>query len=1252
MQTSETVPALGGHSGAITKPAVAATSAAAGKTAEITCTRCGTVLQQQTEIPALGYIRNATARQLWPHKKMEVCYEVAEDIGDVIGDGDADTTVPTLTCSYGSTTKTAFHAFGDFSCSPGHHISVWDFEADRIAINQNNVTFQVSVGGTGAALHIANGVAVNTSSSVKNGMNVGGTVELGYSPFADGEAAIFIDGARVLSSTNSGAFLWKPLTTGSHTLKHVSGSYEWTRTVNVTETAATSAALPNPPTAEDANITIATTSKAFAQSGGSGTITTSGSGTWTATASDDWITIPIASRNAGLPVGYKVAANSGVESRTGYIYVSGHVFTITQPGVGAALDSYSADFETDGGAGAFTVLADAQADWTAKADVNWISISPTSGTGESEVAFTVAPWNEVSTRSGTITAAGRTFTVNQTGRRMKIYVADAAATSAALPVVERDYLSHIIDIQVNAFSTTEWDVELDASWLSVVDGGSGHGGDNVAIAINENPSWLPRTGMVRIGTESLTVVQAGRPSAALSFAISPSEATASVDGANALVSVAATPDLPWTATSGANWLTVMPSFQSGAGNGNVVYTASPNSTMAARTGTIRVAAATSAALPAQTHTVSQPAAEAAISAAAHTFDAAGSSFDVEVSVADVVAWSIANSAGWVSVNGASSRIGPGIVTVAAAANPSVESRSATIEIAGHAFSVSQPGRGVEVEYESVVFGTEGGSATLDVHPDGNAQWTAVVSDPAMIVLWGDDGCDYDAAGNVIGTGDHTLEYIVSDYNGDGSPLTATITIGDKVVYVTQRAYDLSIDPCATNVAGNAGSGEVGVPASVGDVWNAIATEPWITIVSGYDSGTGSGTVRFTYTENDTGAVRTGKIVIAGETYTLTQAARQMVAIDVVTDGAGGSVSGGGRYPLGTETTLTAVANDGWTFEGWTLPGGAVATSATFLVVADVDKEIIATFRRIPEYLVNGEAVREGTVKSFAAPAPVVDEVGTTRLVCLGSSAFPDKGTTFDLVVTGDVAFEWDIWQTNHLVTVASANGGKILARRHGDTEAAQQVSSLWMEAGEEVEFTAVPDDGQSFFRWNIAQSQNPVNPVENGTPSASLRLCVDNPLTISAIFGVFDDTIAAAADAPALAFTTGGDAAWLPVVDPTALVGYTSVRSGLIGAESETWLETRLGAASDMARVFSFRWRVDCERDDGGGATWDRLAVFTNGVEAARIDGTTDWRTVELPIDGPAIIRWSFYRDDWDEPGESHENAAWIDGIAVKQEGN
>ena len=190
--------------------------------------------------------------------------------------------------------------------------------------------------------------------------------------------------------------------------------------------------------------------------------------------------------------------------------------------------------------------------------------------------------------------------------------------------------------------------------------------------------------------------------------------------------------------------------------------------------------------------------------------------------------------------GSTSRQGPGTVTISASANNTVYPRSGTIRIAGKTFSVAQKGHGVEIEYESKVFGVDGGMSSVSIHPDGNMSWTAVASDTWIVIFQ-----------NASGTGDAEIEYILAPYEGDGSPRTGWIQIGDKKVYITQRSYDLDITPRADWVTGNAGAGEIGVSAGINDIWQAIITEgSWITIVSGYDANTGSGTLRFTYTENN------------------------------------------------------------------------------------------------------------------------------------------------------------------------------------------------------------------------------------------------------------------------------------------------------------------------------------------------------------------------------------------------------------------
>ena len=671
-------------------------------------------------------------------------------------------------------------------------------------------------------------------------------------------------------------------------------------------------------TYRESSLSITPATRKFGVDGGPGAIVTSGSGMWKAAASASWITLNTASGRAGYPVAYLVAATTEVEPRTGTITVNGQVHTVTQDGLGGSITPTNATFERLGGTGTVSVTAPEGVTWHAKANAGWLQVGNASGKGPGTLSYTVAAFEEVNTRQGTLTVAGNTFTVFQYGRRMKL-----ASTSTT-----QDYYTHVIPITVEALSITEWAVKPNAGWISVVDAGTGKGSGLVTIAISENPSWKARTGTVTIGTETFTVTQQGRT--ALEFAISPSASSASVNGANGVIAVTATPDLPWSAASGANWLTVYEATAQGAGNGNVVYSASPNPTLYDRTGSITVTPG-DAKVSAQTHRVTQAAAASALSLEGCEFAAAGENHEVRVSLADIVQWQIENTNWWLKVLGETNLVGPATVTLQAEPNGTVHSRSGTVTLARKTFRVAQLGRNVEVSYDTKLFGPEGGGDTIQIHPDGNVSWTAEASDPTWITIWG---------GN-YGTGEGEVMYIVSPYVGDGEARTGTITVGDKVIYITQRPYDLSIAPTGAQVEGNNGAGEFGVSAGIADVWTAIATEPWITIIEGYDPATGNGTVRFAYTDNDTGKTRTGKIIVAGEVYTLEQQARQLVAI-TAESGRGGTVSGGGTYDLGAEVTLKAVPGSGYAFSRWT--GDVTSTANPLKLTADAPKLVTAVFK--------------------------------------------------------------------------------------------------------------------------------------------------------------------------------------------------------------------------------------------------------------------------------------------------------------------
>ncbi len=746
----------------------------------------------------------------------------------------------------------------------------------------NDFLIAMTVAGMMAVGTGKGGVVAGTSTPIAvpidGSMDVNGHAEVGVWP----SATILLDGNVWLSSDDIKTFDWQPQTKGVHQLTcQVNGATVTSKTVRVKSLAFAVQKAPNPPTAEDPKLSITPSTRNFGAEGGAGLILVSGNGTWTARVSNSWITLNETNGAAGYPVAYLVAATTNAENRQGYVYVGGYVHTVTQDGLGATISPESATVESVGRTGTITVRPPDQTSWQARANVDWVNVSPVSGSGAGTVTFTVAPLNEVSSRQGTLTVGGQTFTVFQYGQKIKISQIKG----------EYDYLPHKISIKVDALPSTVWTVKPRVNWISVVDEDEETGNDSVTLAIEENPSWETRIGMVDIGMKTFTVTQWGRI-AALS--------TLSKNG--------------------------------------------------------------------------------------YEFSALGESCEVKVSVADIVEWQIEDKIPWLTVSGSTNRVGPGTVTLQAALNDTGKERSGLLTIAGRSFKVLQKARGVEVEYETKVFGAAGGSATFAVHPVWQMEWKAESSDKSWITVFGGEG-----------TGDGEVLYLVSPYEGTGTMRTGSISVGDKVVRIMQRAYDLSIDPAGAVVPENNGVGEFGVSASIGYVWTAIVTEPWITIVEGYDKGTGSGTVRFLYTDNDTGKMRTGKIIVAGEVYTLTQKARELVEIAAVAE-HGGTVEGAGTYDLGTKVTLTAVPGSGYEFSHWT--GDVESMENPLVFNADVPKSFTAVFAPLP---IAFESVVSGTNGVTFAWNNLA--WATHYLLYRGVTSVPSSATLLaDIPNTGDCTF--------------------------------------------------------------------------------------------------------------------------------------------------------------------------------------------------------------------------------------------------------
>jgi hypothetical protein len=81
---------------------------------------------------------------------------------------------------------------------------------------------------------------------------------------------------------------------------------------------------------------------------------------------------------------------------------------------------------------------------------------------------------------------------------------------------------------------------------------------------------------------------------------------------------------------------------------------------------------------------------------------------------------------------------------------------------------------------------------------------------------------------------------------------------------------ISLNPPSQVAAVGSGSGSVAVTAGAGCAWTAVSGAAWIAVTAGA-SGSGNGTVQFTFEANTTGMPRSGTITIGGQQFTITQA---------------------------------------------------------------------------------------------------------------------------------------------------------------------------------------------------------------------------------------------------------------------------------------------------------------------------------------------------------------------------------------------
>jgi hypothetical protein len=251
------------------------------------------------------------------------------------------------------------------------------------------------------------------------------------------------------------------------------------------------------------------------------------------------------------------------------------------------LSPASASFGAGASNGNTVSVAGACGSWSVSVpqDVKWIVITGgASGNGSGTVTYNLLANPNGGTRSATLTIAGQSFLITQSGQGCLFGLTPASVSTGA------NGGSGTFSVTLSGADCI-WSATPNAAWLSITAGSGGTGNGTVTYAVASNQaSSFSRTGTISLSTSttqtSFTVTQAG---AICSYSLQQANSAFTPAGGSGSVNVSAPGGCPWTASNGLAPLVTIMAGTPGSGNGAVSYTVPANSSGAARSETLTIA---------------------------------------------------------------------------------------------------------------------------------------------------------------------------------------------------------------------------------------------------------------------------------------------------------------------------------------------------------------------------------------------------------------------------------------------------------------------------------------------------------------------------------------------------------------------------------------------------------------------------------------------------------------------------------------
>ena len=270
------------------------------------------------------------------------------------------------------------------------------------------------------------------------------------------------------------------------------------------------------------------------------------------------------------------------------------------------------------------------------------------------------------------------------------------------------------------------------------------------------------------------------------------------------------------------------------------------------------------------------------------------------------------------------------------------------------------------------FDVNGGAWTVYITTsDTQCTWTAKSNNTWLVI---------DAIRDGVGGGE--VVYLVAPNNSSDNR-TGTLIIAGHTFTVNQNGNICSyaVTPTDENYSSSGGNGSISVTTSNSQCsWIAMSHDYWLNMTpENYITATGNKTISYSIASNESSQNRTGRLTIAGKTFTVTQSGSATTYnLNVYKSGSGnGTVTGSGincgsdcsqSYNYSTNVTLTASPQAPSTFGSWS---GCNSISGTRCTVSmTLAKNVTAIFNAPGQQALTVSKSGSGTGTVSSSPSGI------------------------------------------------------------------------------------------------------------------------------------------------------------------------------------------------------------------------------------------------------------------------------------------